>query len=174
MVEAEKPGMVCNAVLRLPQTSPTLDALIDFLSDPNPIPPWASAEDRAEMEEAMAEGKPIPISRQRWGTSGPAALTYFLRETGEIAHSRPEAAFYPIPFADRRKMVLRRHSQDAEFTNEVLGVHLWGRRIKRRLLTEPEARPRPGSFLARMIKRHGINPAEAPIVDDRPKVSEEA
>lgn len=170
----EKPGIVCNAVLRLPENSPTLDALIDFLSEPNPIPPWASADERAEMQKALDDGNPISISKQRWGTSGPAALTYFLRQTGEIAHARPEAAFYPIPFADRRKMVLRRHAHDANFTQEVMGVHLWGRRIKRRLLSEPEALPRPGSFLARMIKRHRIQPAEAPILDDRPKVSENA
>lgn len=163
----EKPGMVCNAVLRLPPESEALDALVGFFDDPNPIPPWAPAADRAEMEEARAAGKPIPVSRQRWGTTGPGALTYFLQETGEIAHARPEAAFYPIPFSDRRKMVLRRHAQDADFTADVLAVHLWGRRIKRRLLKEPEALPRNGSFLARMIRRHRIDAAAAPIIDDR-------
>lgn len=159
----EKPGLVCNAVLGLPNASPALAGLIDFFSDPYAIAPWLKPWQRRELEEARNAGRPVHMTEQEWGFTGPASVTWFLERTGEIAHARPEAAFYPIPFRDRNHMILSRHDIGPRLTAETHAVHLWARRMKPRLQEKEGNRPRRGSWLDRQIRLHGIDTEAAPI-----------
>jgi len=159
----EKPGLVCNAVLGLPRTSPTLSGLLDFFADPHAIAPWLKPWQRRELEAERAAGRPVHMTDQKWGFTGPASVTWFLHETGEITHARPETAFYPIPFKDRNHMILGRHDIEPRLTTETYAVHLWARRMKPRLEEKEGNRPRRGSWLDRQIRTHGIRVEDAPI-----------
>ena len=167
----EKDGkVVCNAVLGLAPQSETLRELLDLVSDPYPIPPWAKPEEKARLLAAKAEGAPVHVSDLAWGVWGPAALTHYLIETGEIADARPQAAFYPVTFRDRRDFL--KPGAELGVGDDTLGVHLWNRRLSRRLVTAEGGIPRAGSLLADALARHDIDLYAAPIPDRPPAGTE--
>lgn len=159
----EKEGLVCNAVLGLPETSKTLNALLDFFEDEYAIAPWLKPWQQKELEEERDAGNPVHMTEQTWGFTGPASVTYFLQETGEIAHAESETAFYPISFKDRNHMIMSRFDIEARLTPQTRGVHFWARRMKPRLEEKENNTPRRGSFMDKLIAKHGIDPAAAPI-----------
>lgn len=160
----EKPGLVCNAVLGLPSDSATLNGLIEFFQDPFAIAPWLKRWQRNELQAARDAGNPVHMTEQNWGFTGPASVTWYLQETGEIEHALAEEAFYPIPFKDRNHMILSRHDITDRLTADTYAVHLWARRMKPRLEEKENNRPRRGSWLHQQIKIHGINTEDAPIL----------
>lgn len=165
----EKPGkVVCNAVLGLAAGSATLAALNAFCADEYPIPPWLAEADRARLQAARDAGAPVHVSDLPWGVWGPAALTHFLRVTGEDAEALPQQAFYPIPFKDRRDMLDPGVDITPRLGPDCWGVHLWNRRLRRRLVTHHGGIPEPGSFVGQAVVRHGIDCAAAPIPDVPP------
>lgn len=159
----EKPDLVCNAVLALPRDSAALIGLIDFFKDGYAIAPWLKRWQQRDLRAARDAGQPVHITEQKWGFTGPAAVTYFLKQTGEIAQARPETAFYPIPYAKRRQMVRSGGRIEEKLSTETLGVHFWARRLKPHLQEEHDNRPQPGSFMHRLLEKHEIDPAAAPI-----------
>ncbi|WP_322894281.1 MULTISPECIES: glycosyltransferase family 2 protein [unclassified Yoonia] len=161
--------LVCNAALGLPRFSRTLGLLNDFCKDEYPIPPWADDEERAQLEAAAAAGQPVHVSELKWGVWGPSALTYFLEQTGEIAHILPQEAFYPISFKDRRMLLAPQRRVNGQLGKGCYGVHLWNRRLSRRLVTNHDGLPPEGSFIAQALLRHQIDPLRAPIPDRPPK-----
>ena len=98
-----------------------------------------------------------------WGVWGPHALTHFLKETGEIRHALPRAALYPVAYKDRR-LLLRPGVDAAEFvTEETFSIHFYNRRTRARLLEVYDGTPRPRSIIGKLLRKHGIDPALAPI-----------
>lgn len=165
----EKPHLICNAALGLPSSSKTLDALLDFFKDEYAIAPWLKPWQKEELQAEKDAGKPVHMTAQSWGFTGPASVTHFLKETGEIQYAEPESAFYPISFKDRNKMILSRHNYFVEerLTSETRGIHFWARRMKPRLEEKENNTPRRGSFLDRLISKHEIDPGTAPILAKR-------
>lgn len=161
----EKPGLVCNAVLGLPRNSPALLGLLEFFEDEYAIAPWLRPEQREELQREKDAGTPVHMTAQNWGFTGPASVTHFLVHTGEIEHAEPAEAFYPISFPDRNKMIISRHNNwvDEHLTPQTRGVHFWARRMKPRLEEGENNRPRRGSFLDKLLKKHKIDPSAAPI-----------
>ncbi len=165
----EKTGrLVCNAVLGLPRFSRTLAQLNALCRTEYPIPPWATPEETARLQAAAAAGRPVHVSEMEWGVWGPAALTHFLNETGEMAHVLPQMAFFPIPFKDRRDLLKPGRVIDDKLDSGCYGVHLWNRRLRRRIVTHENGVPDPDSFLGRALIRHGIAPEAALIPDEPP------
>ncbi|MEP6021422.1 MAG: hypothetical protein ABJ251_23360 [Paracoccaceae bacterium] len=161
----EKPGLVCNAVLGLPKDSPTLLGLLEFFKDEYAIAPWLKPEQQAELQREKDAGTPVHMTAQNWGFTGPASVTHFLQETGEIAHAEPAEVFYPIGFPDRNKMIISKHNDwvESHLTPQTRGVHFWARRMKPRLEEKENNTPRRGSFMDVLIKKHEIDPSAAPI-----------
>ena len=161
----EKRGVVCNAVLGLPRDSPALLGLLDFFKNEYAIAPWLNAGQRAELQSEKDAGTPVHMTAQNWGFTGPASVTYFLTQTGEIEHAEPEEAFYPIAFPDRNKMIISRHNEWVEdhLISQTRGVHFWARRMKPRLEEKENNLPRRGSFMDGLMKKHNIDPLDAMI-----------
>lgn len=159
----EKPGLVCNAVLGLPSESKTLLSLLEFFKDEYAIAPWLKPWQQRELEAERDAGNPVHMTAQDWGFTGPASVTYFLKETGEIEHAHPETAFYPISFPDRNHMIMSRFNIEERLTEQTRGVHFWARRMKPRLEEKENNTPRRGSFMDGLITKHAIDPAAAPI-----------
>jgi SAM-dependent methyltransferase len=168
----EKEGLVCNAVLGLPPDSDALNGLLEFFQDQYAIAPWLKPWQQDELRLARDAGTPVHMTEQKWGFTGPASLTWFLKKTGEIRHARAATAFYPISFPDRNKMITSRFDIDSRLTDETYGVHLWARRLKPRLEEKEGNRPGRGSFLDTLIKKHGVDPSAAPIPRKVPPVTE--
>ncbi len=161
----KKPHLVCNAVLGLPNDSETLGALIEFFKDPYAIAPWLNKAQIAELEAERDAGTPIHITEQNWGFTGPASVTYFLKETGEIKYAQEEVAFYPLSFKIRNHLILTRKREDVmkEVRYGNYGIHFWARRMKPRLQEKENNRPRKNSFMDKLLELHEINPDDAPI-----------
>lgn len=157
--------LVCNAVLGLPPESKTLTALLEFFEDEYAIAPWLRPWQKRDLQAEKDAGKPVHMTAQSWGFTGPTSVTHFLRETGEIRYAEPESTFYPVSFKHRNKMILSRknHFVDEKIIPDTRGIHFWARRMKPRLAEKEGNRPQSGSLLDRLMKKHEINPDAAPI-----------
>lgn len=159
----EKPGLICNAVLGLPKTSPALKALLAFFEDEYAIAPWLKPWQQRALSEAKEAGRPVHMTAQDWGFTGPASVTWYLEETKESKYAEPEAVFYPVSFKDRNKMIQKRYDIAAQISDQTKGIHFWARRMKPRLEEKENNRPKSGSFMDQLIEKHGIDPSAAPI-----------
>jgi hypothetical protein len=164
----KKPRLVCGAVLGFPRDSEALNQLLEFCRDEYPVPPWLSSDDQARLHKLHDAGTPEHVTDLPWGVWGPTALTYFLKKTGEIENTMEQVAFYPISFKDRRKLLKRQVDLSGEINDDCYGVHLWNRRLRRRLVTHHDGFPHHKSFLGQALKVHGIDPRRAMIPDEPP------
>lgn len=156
---------VNGGVLGLPPDSPTLAALLDFTRDEFAIPPWEKKWRRREMEAAAEAGAPVHVSEQTWGVWGPHAITHFLGETGEIARALPQAGLYPYSFAKRRRLLLPGLDHSGAITEETQSIHLYGRRVRKRMAERDRGLPDPDSLMGRLLIKHRIDPCAAPLRD---------
>ncbi len=159
----EKPGLVCNAVLGLPKDSEALGNMLEFFKDEYAIAPWLKPWQRRELEAERDAGRPVHMTAQNWGFTGPEAVTHFLKESGEIKHAHEQAGFYPIGFPERNHMIKRRFDVAGQLGKDTFGVHFWARRMKPRLEEKEGGAPQEGSFMGDAIARHGIDTEAAPI-----------
>lgn len=155
---------VNGGVLGLPQDSEALGQLLEFTADEYAIPEWYGEAYRAELEARKATGDPVPAGEMPWGVWGPHALTHFLKKTGEIRHALPRTALYPFEYKDRRLMLRPGVEASAYVTDETCSIHFYGRRMRARILATSETgAPRPRSLVGRLLRKHGIDPSQAPL-----------
>ncbi len=159
--ESEK--HINGGVLGLPKDCDTLRELLEFTSDEFAIPTWYSDEYTRELEEARDSGNPVHASEQPWGVWGPHAVTHFLHKTGEAKYALPQEGLYPFTYRDRRKMLKRNFDTTGIITENTYSVHLYGRRMRARLVEKEGGAPHHKSLLGRLIKKHGIIPENAPL-----------
>jgi len=156
----EKPGLVCNAVAGLPSDSPALAALLRYFG--------------AEVSHIAGDAPSgAHLGDMPWGSTGPGAFTDALNESGEITFAQPQSVFYPVSFRDRNKMILSRFRIEDWLREDTCGIHLWARRMKPRLAEKENNRPRRGSFLDQLLRKHGIEPAKAPLPGWTPRTAVE-
>ncbi len=146
-----------NCVLSLTQASPALDFMFEFVKDRFPIPPWVKRSVRIELNAAKREGRPIPVTEQKFTTFGPSLLKYAVKQSNEIAHAEPSHVYLPLPSTQHRFIA------KAKFTDEILndmikpetrGMHLWSTNVRKNgWLEKVEA----GSFLALQADDVGID-----------------
>lgn len=139
---------VNNAVLGLPQDSPTLAALCALRPDTRGLP-----EDlhgfrrlRYQVKSLLAGG--LPIGHWPWGSTGPLALTRNLRLNGELGHALPRSAFYAEPLSEVARFAEPGRLDWTSFPAEAYGAHLWGRQLRAHLAKHHGGRAPQGSFLA--------------------------
>ncbi|WP_321364972.1 hypothetical protein [uncultured Celeribacter sp.] len=163
-----------GGVLGLPKDSDALKALLEFTSDEFAIPTYYGEDYVAELEQKKAEGNPVHASEQPWGVWGPHAVTHFLHQTGEDKYAFPQEVLYPFLFKDRRMMLKRDFDVSPYVTDKTCSVHLYGRRMRMRILEKEGGAPHPKSFLASLLRKHDIDPAAAPIMTRHKKQVEES
>ena len=115
------------------------------------------------------QANPVHVGEQTWGVWGPHAVTHFLHQTGRgVPALCRRRRFIPIqlqtpPQAGDR----RRQPQQASSREETQSVHLYGRRIRKRLAESainglPASRKRSSG---QYLMKHRIDPCEAPLRD---------
>jgi hypothetical protein len=154
---------VNGGVLGLPRDSETLARLLEFTRDEFPVPEWYDEVYRLRLRAAHDAGRPVHVSEQPWGVWGPHALTHFLKATGEIRFAMPRATLYPFAFEDRRVMLRPGIDTAAYVTAETFSIHFYGRRMRARLQSHHGGVPRPRSLIGQLLRKHGIDPAAAPL-----------
>ncbi|SIO40743.1 hypothetical protein SAMN05444722_1945 [Rhodovulum sp. ES.010] len=156
-----------GGVLGLPADSPALAALLDFTADEFAIPPWYREDEIRALERKRDAGRSVHASEMAWGVWGPHAVTHFLHETGEDRFAFPQDVLYPFSFRDRGKMLKRNLDISPWVTANTVSVHLYGRRMRARLVEKENGAPAPESFLGRLLDKHGIDPRLAPLPRSR-------
>ncbi len=164
-------GHVATGVLALPQDSEALNILLEYTEDPYSIPPWLPPRLRRPIEEKIAQNESINIPESIWGVWGPSAFTWALRKTGEIEHAFPEHVFYPINFTRRRSMARPNANLDRFIKPDTASIHFYGRRMRDILRKRYGGLPEPESLVGRLLTKHKIDPAHAPLQDKRAKQS---
>lgn len=162
---------VNNGVLGLPRDSETLAALLAFTADEFAIPEWLPRAEQDAMRAAKEAGNPVGVGDQQWGAWGPRALTHFLHKTGEIRHSLPRAALYPVPFKQRRELIKPDAGAERFLTPDTCSIHFYGRRIRKRLAEVEGGAPHPSSFMGQLLAKHRIDPEKAPLPDAPARVA---
>jgi hypothetical protein len=165
--ESEK--HINGGVLGLPKDSDALKALLAFTNDEFSIPSYYGAAYQKELEDKKADGNPVHASEQPWGVWGPHAVSHFLHETGEDKYAFPQEVLYPFTFRDRRNMLKRNFDVSPYVTDKTASVHLYGRRMRMRLVEKEGGAPHPKSFLASLLRKHDIDPAKAPLKVKKPQ-----
>ncbi|WP_254445027.1 hypothetical protein [Ruegeria atlantica] len=156
-------GEVAIGVLALPQDSETLAKLIEFTNDPYRIPPWLPPRHRKPLEEAQRDGAPVNVAETLWGVWGPKAMTWALRQTGEIKYALPEHVFYPLNYTRRRALARPGANLDRFFKEDTVSIHLYGRRMRAIMQNKYDGKPDPDSLVGKLVEKHGIDPLAAPI-----------
>ena len=93
----------------------------------------------------------LTIDQWPWGSIGPAAITHFLQQTGEIKHTLPMSAFYAVPLAQVERFVQPGALQDSDIPDDAWALHLWGKELRQVLQHKYQGRIPAGSFLARFV-----------------------
>lgn len=145
-----KDGRFGSGVLSLPQGSPALAAMDDFLSTRGTRPPWWSDEEDRTYREEHGE---YDFANMRWGTTGPIALTWFLKETGEERFAAPMRALYPIP-VNKKFVIFRRPAKVEPFIHEdSVSIHFYASGVRERI----ETGDFPAScYFAALCAQHGL------------------
>lgn len=154
---------VNGGVLGLPPDSEALGRLLEFTSDEFAIPPWLPDDVQADYRAAAERGAPVHAGEMKWGVWGPHAVSHFLEETGEIKYALPQAGLYPFTFKDRRLMLRPDYDVSNRVTDETYSIHFYGRRMRKRIVEAEGGAPDPDSLMGKLLKKHNINPADAPI-----------
>ena len=145
----QTPGVVNNAVLRLPADSPLLADLLKLFE--GQTPKWLRSRDylAARLRELL-RGRP-DLARMPWGTTGPHALTALAKEHGLMGEAVPPGVLYPVPWTRADWIRDPRLKIEDVIAPETLAVHLWNECIKR-FKNEPAP---AGSFLDRLQEEGG-------------------
>lgn len=141
---------VNNAVLRLPATSPTLRQLRQFTPQTRGVAPHITGARRLKYW-VRTLGRGYPIEKWTWGSTGPKALTIYLRENDELRHALPHTAFYPIGVHDHGEFLEPGRWRMADFGPQTLALHLWGSRIRKTLTEDHGGAVPEGSLYAEIL-----------------------
>jgi len=154
-----------GGVLGLPPDSEALAGLLEMTEDEYGTPFWYSDGAKAKLAAQAAAGNPVHCSELPWGVWGPHAVTAYLKKTGEDKYAFAREVLYPIPFEKRRRMgkAGRIQSTEAFLTEKTTSIHLYGRRIRTFLASQPNGLPEEGCLIDKLLKKHKVDPTRAPI-----------
>lgn len=152
-----------GGVLGLPKDSDTLFELLEYTKDEFAIPTWYGEDYVRELEIARDNGNPVHASEQPWGVWGPHAVSHFLHKTGEAKYALAQEGLYPFTFKQRRMMLKPNLDTSPYMTANTFSVHLYGRRMRARLVEREGGVPHRDSLLGRLLTKHGIDPFAAPL-----------
>ena len=125
----EQPGVINNAVLRLPPDSPLLARLLAVFEE-RKTPPWLPWRPYiASRLRELVEGK-ADMSRLPWGAMGPMAITALAKEAGIGVQALPSDIFYPVPWTQAGWIIDPETSMESLTTARTVGVHLWNECIR--------------------------------------------
>ncbi|MFQ5624818.1 MAG: hypothetical protein ACE5FS_15650 [Paracoccaceae bacterium] len=121
-----------NAVLKLPVDCPTLRSLSMIKDMWQFLPPWESWKRRLKWRFQYAVGKGR-LRHLPYGSTGPYALTWFLRKYGLLSRALPQDVFYPLPPAEAARLLDPGLSVADIATPNTVALHLYNEALHRRM-----------------------------------------
>jgi hypothetical protein len=153
-----------GGVLSFPKDSEAFRKILDFTSNEYSVPTWYKPKYLAWLLAEKEASRPVHASQQPWGVWGPAIVTHFLNETGEVRYAQPQEVLYPFTFGDRRLMVRRRLPNVGGYiTENTISIHFFGRRMRSLLAARHDGTPLRTSVIGRLLAQHAIDPYKAPL-----------
>jgi len=141
----QSPGLINNAVLRLPADAPIVPPLLRPFEQ-RKIPgglPWRLSLSMRIRE--LVAGK-VDFRAAPWGSTGPYALSALVRRLGLSSHALPPQVLYPVSWRDADWIRTPGITLEERVTGRTVAVHLWNECIKGyKNAPAPE-----GSFLQRL------------------------
>ena len=145
LLAEEEPGLINNAVLRLPPDCPMLPPLLEpfeTLKTPEWLPwYWYYPAKVRELINGRAD-----LARMPWGSTGAYGLTWLAKRFGLYAKACPPDTFYPSGWRNARWIMDPAIHLSDTVTERTLGVHLSNECIK---AYKNDPAPK-GSFLERL------------------------
>lgn len=141
----QQPGLINNAVLRLPPDSPALAELLRPFEECR-TPSWLPWRPYLKSRFRELVGGKADLARLPWGSTGPHALTAVLKRTELASEALPSDIFYPIPWQKADWVLDPALRLEELVTEQSVAVHLWNECI-RSFKDDPAPE---GSFLARL------------------------
>ncbi|WP_110673686.1 galactosyltransferase Lgt5 [Salinicola sp. RZ23] len=136
------------AVLAAPIGSDFLNALLNISRDAEFIPPWLSERKQKKLKLRKALGFSASRDSMKWGTTGPAALTYYAKIYGIQDLAQPVDKFYPLE-CHRTKLLLDPElSVEDIVTSRSSCIHLYNEKFKKHDISNIP----PTSPLGRMLR----------------------
>ncbi|MBA4490617.1 hypothetical protein [Paracoccus sp. S1E-3] len=140
------------AVLRMPHSSPALADLKCFRPGMRGIAPHITGLRRLKYQIGTL-GRGVPIEAWPWGSTGPRALSAYLRRHDEIKYALPIETFYPILPTDCERFVAPGAPSDADFGPATYGVHLSASNVQKVLARRYCGEIPAHSFLGARVAR---------------------
>ena len=141
----QEPGLINNAVLRIPAESSLLSALLEVF-EKRTTPKWLPWRSYLQSRARELVGGGVDLTRLPWGVTGPMALTSAATKLGLASQAQPMDVFYPAAWS-KADWILDPHATVADATSErTVAIHLWNHCIH-----QFKDKPAPrGSFLERL------------------------
>lgn len=146
---------VNNAVIRLPPDHPFLASMKRLAEARVPVAAHWPLKTKVRQIMRTCIGLQKPISQCPLLTFGPPAITHFVRCRGLEHQVLPAEVLFPVPGSEAPIAFDPQEKVERFFTQNTRAVHLCNSKISH-LKRYP---PPPGSFLARMCEKNGINTA---------------
>lgn len=146
----ESPGIINNAILRLPANSPIIPHLLKPFRE-GAIPRGLTWRQRLPLQRRRILAGQIDLGQLPWGSTGPLALTALARELGLMPYALPSETFYPVRWEDAGWIRNPALELEEMTTPRTVAIHLWNECI-RDFKDRPAAQ---GSFLARLQDEGG-------------------
>ena len=146
----ENPASINVAVLGIPPDSPVIEKLIGLFEMKSPVLPWLTAADHAAFTARRLAGEEFGLADLPWGSAGPAAFTYFLKEAKLTSFAAPRSVFYPLAWGQGPELMKSTTNVATMITPGTLTIHLWNETLHRYL-----DKAERGSPLDRLL-RHGL------------------
>jgi hypothetical protein len=121
----ETQDSICNAVLRLPASSPVLHDLLKLTNARVPVPQWWPLKQRLRQRIRGLVSRHETAENMKWGTFGPRAVTETLRHHHLLDQARPSDVFYPALWHEAALFWESPEIMEARLTNRTIAVHLW-------------------------------------------------
>jgi hypothetical protein len=123
-------GEINNAVLRLPADSKLVEDLIAVFDKKSPILPWFSPAEQKRWLERKWAGEIFDLTDLPWGSAGPRALTYLVRDLGLLTHALPPAVFYPLPAPAVTQLLIANSDPLRVIKPTTRAMHLWNETLR--------------------------------------------
>ena len=114
----------------MPQDCPALAKLTAIKDNRAHQTPWLGRRRHWSQKLRAWLQMPISIEKLPWGSTGPHALTWYLKEHGLERHARPIDDFYPLHF-DQAALLLEPGVSIADVTTSRSRIiHLWHEKLR--------------------------------------------
>lgn len=126
----ESRNCVTTSVLKLPTGSPVLDSLSAIKDERAFIPPWMGSKRKRRYRRRARLGMPVKIQDMPWGTTGPQALTWYVKEYGLERYAAPIDTFYPVHYYQTPLLLDPGLAIEDITTPRTRLLHLWSQKLK--------------------------------------------